>query len=228
MPLVLGIIITATLLLLTTIANAQQQQPTNQTAAIENRTFQSTVDNFRVDVPEGWVIRDVDNTGFTLLTEVLQGYGILAQLCPQEERQQTPSDVVSVEAITCQEAEQEFIHIMRYPNLGARLGFTSDDIISDYNNTANTILSYEMQKLQEVGYKDIKIVNSTYTTVNVDISKAAAAMNDNDNDNALPPSAKAPAKLVEMTYRTDFAPNEIKRGYYLLTATNERLATWER
>src|SRR6266511_2996270 len=48
---------------LTTIANAQQQ-PSNQTAAIENGTlFQSTMDNFRVQVPEGWVIQDVNNTG---------------------------------------------------------------------------------------------------------------------------------------------------------------------
>jgi hypothetical protein len=29
-----------------------------------------------------------------------------------------------------------------------------------------------------------------------------------------------PGKLVEMTYSTNFAPNEIKRGYFILTATN--------
>ena len=29
-----------------------------------------------------------------------------------------------------------------------------------------------------------------------------------------------PAKLVEMTYSTSFAPNEIRRGYFILTATD--------
>src|SRR5919108_1945815 len=49
---------------LTTIANAQQeqqQQPTNQTGAIMNRTFQSTMDKFRVQVPEAWIMHIVKN-----------------------------------------------------------------------------------------------------------------------------------------------------------------------
>src|SRR5918995_4535871 len=70
---------------LTTIANAQeqqQQQPTSQPAAIDNATTaQSAKDSFRVQIPQGWIIHDVDNTGFTLISEVMQGYGILAQLC---------------------------------------------------------------------------------------------------------------------------------------------------
>src|ERR671925_778970 len=210
---------------LTTIANAQQQQqqPTNQTGAIENRTFQSTMDNFRVQVPEGWIIHDVKNTGFTLVAEVLlQGYGILAQLCPQEE-QQTPPDVVRAGAITCQEAEQEMIHILRYPNLGARFGFTSDAIIANSDNVLNTILSYQIQKLQEVGYRDIQILNSTDTTVSVDISTEAGISsnnNNNNNDNTVP-AATVPAKLVEITYSTNFAPNEIRTGQFILTATDE-------
>jgi hypothetical protein len=179
---------------LTTIANAQQQQPSNQTAAIENRTlFQSTMDNFRVQVPEGWIIHDVNNTGSILEEEVLQGYGILAQLCPEEQQQAAAPDVGDSSSNICQGSD--LIHIVRYPNLGARLGFTPEDIISDYNNAANDILSYEIQKLQEVGYRDIQIVNSTDTTITVDIETAASGMidnNDNDNANAIPSSAKAP------------------------------------
>src|SRR5688500_10541416 len=74
-----------------TITNAQQQQLTNQPAVIQNGTttsFQSTEDGIRLNVPEGWVIHDVNNTGSALLEESTQGYGILAQLCPQEEQQQ--------------------------------------------------------------------------------------------------------------------------------------------
>ena len=39
-------------------------------------------------MPDGWAIQDVNNTGFTLGVEALQGYGILAQLCPEEEHPQ--------------------------------------------------------------------------------------------------------------------------------------------
>ena len=62
-----------------TIINAQQPPPSSQPAVNQNQPsspmFQSTEDSFRVRVPEGWVVRDVHNTGFMLLSEVLQGYG---------------------------------------------------------------------------------------------------------------------------------------------------------
>src|SRR5215211_601590 len=76
-----------------TITNAQQSL-TSQRSAIENgittaaTTFQSTNDSFSIQVPDGWVIQDLNNTGSALLNESSQGYGILAQLCPDEEEQQ--------------------------------------------------------------------------------------------------------------------------------------------
>jgi PKD repeat protein len=210
-----------------TVTNAQQQQLTSQPAATLNGTsalFQSTKDSFRVQVPQGWVVHDMNNTGFTLLSEVLQGYGILAQLCPEEQQQQAAlpnvggsGDIFSSSSSSCEGAQEEVIHILRYPNLGARLGFTSDEIIANSNNIMNAILSYQIQKLQEVGYTDIKIVNSTDTTVSVDISTAGIS---NNNNNSTVPAATVPAKLVEMTYRTNFAPNEIRTGQFILTTTN--------
>src|SRR3712207_5969349 len=79
---------------LTTMANGQElQQASNQTASIGNGTlFQSEEDNFRIQVPEGWAIIDLNNTDATLDTEATQGYGILAQLC-QEDQQQTAPDI---------------------------------------------------------------------------------------------------------------------------------------
>src|SRR5215207_1454641 len=64
------------------------QQPA--AAAIESTTtlFQSANDSFSVQVPQGWIIQDVNNTGSALLEEATQGYGILAQLCPEEEEEQ--------------------------------------------------------------------------------------------------------------------------------------------
>jgi hypothetical protein len=56
----------------------------SQSADIESTTtlFQSANDSFSVQVPDGWIIQDVDNTGSASSQEATQGYGILAQLCP--------------------------------------------------------------------------------------------------------------------------------------------------
>ena len=74
--------------------------------------------------------------------------------------------------------------------------------------TIDNILLYHMQKLQEVGYNGIEIVNSTDTTLNVTDARTNQAI------------ARVPAKNVEMTYSTNFAPNETRTGYFILTATN--------
>ena len=199
---------------ITTYAQQQQQQQTqtSQPAATQSPTLLSAKDSFRVQLPEGWVIQDMNNTGFTLAAEVLQGYGILAQLCPQEQQQSSlPSVGGSNRYIgNCQQAQEEVIHIIRYPNLGTRLGISSDDIFTIINRDTipNAILAYHIQKLQEVGYRDIQIVNSADTTMNVDISTG---------QNSSRTATAVPAKLVEMTYST--ALNETKSGYFILTAT---------
>jgi PKD repeat protein len=199
---------------ITTYAQQQQQQQTqtSQPAATQSPTLLSAKDSFRVQLPEGWVIQDMNNTGFTLAAEVLQGYGILAQLCPQEQQQSSlPSVGGSNRYIgNCQQAQEEVIHIIRYPNLGTRLGISSEDIFTIINRDTipNAILAYHIQKLQEVGYRDIQIVNSADTTMNVDISTG---------QNSSRTATAVPAKLVEMTYST--ALNETKSGYFILTAT---------
>src|SRR5829696_9345923 len=118
-----------------TITNAQQQQQpliSQPPAVTQNGTtlFQSTEDSFRLQVPEGWIIHDVNNTGSTLSEESRQGYGILAQLCPQGEEQggqgAALANNVSGSAgggntVHCQGSEGDIIHIVRYPDLNARL-----------------------------------------------------------------------------------------------------------
>jgi PKD repeat protein len=114
--------------------------------------------------------------------------------------------------------------------LGARLGLTSDDIFAIINRDTipNAILTYQIQKLQEAGYRNIQIVNSTDTTINVDIS--TGLNNNNNNNNAIAAGTATtttttttttivPAKLVAMTYSTNLAPNETRIGYFILTAT---------
>src|ERR671918_2306025 len=210
----------------TITTNAQQLQ-TSQPSITQSPTLLNSKDSFRVQLPEGWVIQDINNTGFTLAAEVLQGYGLLAELCPQQEEQSIMSSNVSSTSTSsnryigsCQHAREEVIHIIRYPNLGARLGISSDEdvfnIINNRDTLLNAVLEYQIQKLQDVGYRDINIVNIIDTTINVDNSTTDLS---NNRIMATRTTTTIPAKLVEMTYSTNFAPNETRSGYFILTAT---------
>jgi hypothetical protein len=209
-----------------TITNAQQQSLTSQQpSAIQNgrtttaaTTFQSTNDSFSIEVPQGWVIQDLNNTGSVLLNESSQGYGILAQLCPEEEQQQgaalpnssggsTNSRTSST--ASCQGSEQ-VIYVIRYPDLDTRIRAATNvtTTINNNNITTDDVVSYHLQKLQEVGYRSPQIVNSTEVRLNL------------TNPQTDQPIAIVPAKLVEIAYSTNSAPNEIRTGYFISTATN--------
>jgi PKD repeat protein len=227
------VVATAFILFTPTITVINAQQLTNQPAKVtQNGTtlFESAEDSFRLQVPQGWVIHDVNNTGSTLASEVLEGHGILAELCPEDEegdgggeQQQeqsftnvNSSNINSNSRRSCQQLQQpqeEIIHIVRYPNLDARFQFALDITANNNNTITDNILSYHVQKLQEVGYRNIEIVNNTETTVNVTNAQTNQTV------------ATVPAKTIEMTYVTDFAPNQTRTGYSILTATNATAPT---
>ncbi len=198
-----------------TTINAQQQF--GQSGGIENGTiFQSTDDSFSIRVPQGWVIQDVNNTGPAFNDERTQGYGILAQLCPEEQQLAASSanasgggstnTISSIDISSCRGA-QDVIHIIRYPDLDTRL-FANNVTTNSNVTTTDSILTYHLQKLQEVGYRSMQIVNSTDVTSNL--------IHPQTNETI----TTAPGKFVEMTFSTNVTPNEISRGYFILTATN--------
>jgi hypothetical protein len=219
-----------------TSADAQQQQQQQQLlnnsqpaeAVAQNATllirdtFENRHDSFIVQVPEGWVIHDVNNTGSVLAAEVTQGYGILAQLCPgeeggqQQQEEEAPNNISTSSGCPQVQQAEEIIHIIRYPNLGARIAIGFDEL----NNTvSDSVLEYVIQKLQEVGYRDINVINSTDTRIDVPyvlISTEVAMLAERYGLE----EANIPARLVEVTYSTDSAPGEIRRGFLILTATN--------
>jgi hypothetical protein len=193
-----------------TIINAQSQQVTGQDGEIENgttaTTFQSTNDDsFSIQVPQGWVIHDVNNTGSALLEERTQGYAILAQLCPEEQQRAVPPNA-SISTTRCQ-GVQDVIHIIRYPDLGTRL-LANNVTTTNTITTIDNILTYHLQKLQEVGYRSMQIVNSTDVTFNLRNPETNETM------------TTEPGKFVEMRYSTNATPDETRRGYFILTATN--------
>ena len=188
-------------------------------ADIESTTtpFQSTNDSFSIEVPQGWIIYDVDNTGSsTLSEEATQGYGVLAQLCPEEEEEREqgaplPNASGVRDIVSCEGSENYVIHILRYHDLDTRLHTSNNVTTSSINNsviTDDNILSYHLQKLWEVGYRDIRIVNSADMTVNL------------TNPQTNHTITTVPAKFVEMTYNTAIALNETRSGYLISTATN--------
>jgi hypothetical protein len=188
------------------------RQPTED---IQSATpFQSTNDSFSIDVPQGWIIHDVDNTGSSSLSEeAIQGYGILAQLCPEVEQEaQLHNASGMTEIVSCEGSEGYVIHILRYHELDTKLrtanNVTTTSSTNDSIMTNDNILSYHLQKLREVGYRDIRVENSADMTVNL------------TNPQTNQTIATMPAKFVEMTYSTVIAPNEAKSGYLISTASN--------
>ena len=160
-------------------------------------TFQSTNDSFRVQVPHGWIIHDVNNTGSSLLEESRLGYGMLAQLCPEEEIQSTvPTVNSSGNTSDCVASQDEVLHVIRYPDLLTRI------------QPSNNITAYHLQKLEEVGYRTIQVINSSDMTVNL--------TNHETNETV----RLLPAKFAEVSYTTASAPNEVRNGYFILTFTN--------
>ena len=185
-----------------------------QPATIETTTpFQSIDDGFRFHVPHGWIIQDVYNAGSTLSEDATRGYVLLAQLCPDEEEQQqgppSPNVGGDGEIFNCQPSQNHVIHIVRYHDLASAFQSGNNAAFTNNNVTNDTILLHHLQKLQEVGYRDIEIVNSADMTVNLTIPQANQTI------------AAIPAKFVEMTYTTaSSAPDEIRTGYFISTATN--------
>ena len=191
---------------------------TNRLGGIHSPTFfQSTDDGFRVQVPDGWIIHGVDNTDSASSEESTQGYSMLAQLCPEEGQQQEQEQPIvtsvggSHDTSSCKGATSNVVHIVRYRDLDS-IPQVVNNVTTTNNNrsmtTSDNILLYNMQKLQEVGYNEIEIVNSTDRVVNV--------TNVQTNETI----TTVPAKFVEMTYKTPLAPDETRSGYLISTATD--------
>jgi hypothetical protein len=192
-----------------TVISAQQQQLTPGTGEIENTAgtaatpFQSTNDSFSIQVPNGWIVDDRNNTGSELSEELRLGYGLLAQLCPDQEQGTEALSAGAASATSnatsnnrCQGDQEEIVHIIRYPDLNMRMQPTS-------NST-----QYHLQKLQDVGYRNMQIVTTTDWAVNLTDPLTNETVQ------------TVPAEFAGVTYTTDISPNETKTGYYILTSTN--------
>src|SRR5918997_1575319 len=192
-----------------TVISAQQQQLTTGTGEIENAAgigatpFQSTSDSFSIEVPNGWIVADLNNTGFELSEELRRGYGLLAELCPEQQQGgQAPSAGAANAANStttnnsCQGAQEEVVHIIRYPDLNTGMQPTSN------------LTQFHLDKLQEVGYRNVQITNTADRTINL--------TNPLTNETI----QTVPATFADITYNTAISPNQTRTGHYILTSTN--------
>ena len=179
-----------------------QQQLTSIPAVIENGTFQNTADGFRMQVPYGWVVQDIDNLHLpNFLTANEAGFFILAIICPQQEA--VPG---TVGTYNCEQSESS-VQIL-HDRLSHRPEF---EVIEDPASiTPDDFLAFVVEKMQGRNYTNIQIINSTDLTINITSAE--------DPNTTI---GIAPAKLVEMTYQLNPVLGDMRRSYSILATIPE-------
>jgi hypothetical protein len=183
-------------------AQQQQQQLTSIPAVIQNGTFQSAADGFRLQVPYGWVVQDIDNLhlpNFRVTNEA--GFFILAIICPQLEAVQG----TAAEMYNCEQSGSsvEILH----DRLSHRPEF---EVIEDPASiTPDDFLAFVIEEMQGRNYTNVQIINSTDLTINITSPE--------DPNTTI---RTAPAKLVEMTYQLSPGLGDM-RSYSILATIPE-------
>ncbi len=147
-----------------------QQQLVPSLVEYSNNYYQNAMDGFRVQIPKGWVIYDLDNTGLAALGLAEQlGYELLAVLCPQDEA--LPAIGGTYRCPIESNPSTTFVSLFRYSNLYDRREFAP---IIEQNKTINIsdLFAFHIQRTEEEGVSNIQIQktglkNNNMTTINV-------------------------------------------------------------
>jgi hypothetical protein len=192
-------LILAAILVISTVASASA---TRESAPPTLTIFQSDVDGFRVGVPSGWIVEDVDNTDpIARQAERSLGAGLLARLCPEDIATAQIDDTHS-----CPQ-EMDSVLIFRYANLRSRPEF--EDIIQQNRSiTPSDFAAFYLQFLKvQLDFTDFRLLEDIDTVVNVTDPQTNQSI------------AKAPAKYIEMTY-LDGLGHRLDRDFALLVIAN--------
>jgi hypothetical protein len=180
---------------------ASAQELPSIPAVIQNGTFQNTEDGFRMQVPDDWVVQDIDNLhlpNFRVANEA--GFLILAIICPQQEA------VPGIGGLYNCEQSESSVDIL-HDRLGHRPEF---EVIEDPANiTPDDFLAFMIEEMQGRNYTNIQIINSTDLTINI------TSLEDPNTT-----IRTVPAKLVEMTYHPNLGLEDM-RSYSILATIPE-------
>jgi hypothetical protein len=154
-----------------------------------DRTFESVVDGFRLKMPAGWVVEDFDNEhpDMKAVERLLGGLTTLATLCSEynpglggtydcANTDTTPSLVVG-----------------RLSDLKSRPAVQSLIISQNKSITTQDLVTLFISE-PRVGNANYKVLDSWDREVNV------VSSNNSSSGGAIIPTAKAPAKLVRLSY----------------------------
>jgi hypothetical protein len=194
--------IATALLFASGVGIAGAQQLASIPVVIQNGTFQNTEDGFRVRVPDGWVVQDIDNfhlPNFRAANDA--GFLILAIICPQQEALEGIGGLYNCEQ---SESSVEILH----DRLGHRPEF---EVIEDPTDiTPDDFLAFMIEKTQGRNYTNIQIINSTDLTINITSPE--------DPNTTI---RRVPAKFVEMTYQSGPGLAYMRRSYSILATILE-------
>jgi hypothetical protein len=177
---------------------------TTAAATTTLRMYQSNADGFRIGVPNGWIIEDINNTTpANQQAEVQYGAGILARLCPKG---QAIPEIAGT--YRCAQESQGVV-VARFGNLKSRPEFAGV-VRENKNITTSDLLAFFIHQFveQRFDFKDIRILNNTDIAVNVTDSHTNQTI------------ATAPAKYVEITY-IDNLNRVVPRDFALLVLSND-------
>ncbi len=194
-------LITTVLAFATAVVIADAQELSSIPVVINNGTFENTADGFRVQVPNGWVVQDIDNLHLpNYLTRNEAGFSVLAIICPQQEAMQAIGG-----RYNCEQAENSVE--LAYDRLGHRPEFELID--NPISITPEDFLAFIVKEMHGRNYTNIHIINSTDLTINI-----------TDPEDPATTIRTAPAKLVEMTYQSNLEPADL-RSYSILATIPE-------
>jgi len=180
---------------------ADAQELSSIPVVIENGTFENAADGFRVQVPNGWIVQDIDNLHLpNYLTRNEAGFSVLAIICPQQEAMQAIGGLYS-----CEQSESSVE--LAYDRLGHRPEFELID--NPISITPEDFLAFIVKEMHGRNYTNIHIINSTDLTINI-----------TDPEDPATTIRTAPAKLVEMTYQPSLEPAGL-RSYSILATIPE-------
>jgi hypothetical protein len=166
--------------------------------------FQSDVDGFRLEVPNKWIIEDIDNTAPNALqAERILGGGLLARLCPED---------LAIPQISgkhsCAQAT-DYVLIFRYSDLKSRPEF-ADIIQKNRNITTSDFVAFYLLFLERLfGFTNFRLLEDIDTTVNVTDPQTNQTI------------ATAHAKYIEVTYLDGLGQRQDRDIALLIMANDE-------
>ena len=207
----LTVIILAAILIITSMvvfpkasaSTAPQQQLIPSLVENNNNYYQNAMDGFRVQVPEGWVMDDIDNTGLAALALGEQlGIELLAIMCPQD--QALPAVGGTYRCPIESNLLTTSVNLFRYSNLHDRREF-APVIEQNKNITISDLFAFHIQFTPE-GQQDV---------TDIQIQKTGPKYNNMTTVNVIDPTTNqtvgtAPIMVAEFSYGP---PEELASSY---------------